>query len=315
MNWDAISFDWNRTRAFLATAELGSLSAAAKSLNVTQPTLSRQVAALEEELGVALFERTAHKLKLTPSGIELLCIARQMGDIAHKFSMVAHGQSESLEGVVVISACQLDAIYRLPRVLSKLRREEPNISIELLVTNEVSDLKRRDADIAIRSFQPTQPSLVAKKLGYEKVYLYGTREYLQPYASAKLIEEIQDIQIIGYGNNSLIIEQLSEHGWQLSENNFKISTEFQPAQLELCKQHLGLIYLPEDIANQEPQLIRALENFTPELHIPIWLVCHQELKTNLRTRRVFGFLAAELLEGSSSATRTSSVIRTSFPCT
>ncbi|NVD06545.1 LysR family transcriptional regulator [Vibrio sp. JPW-9-11-11] len=295
MNWNSISFDWNRTRAFLATAELGSLSAAARSLSVSQPTLSRQVASLEQELGVSLFERSGHKLKLTANGIELLSIAREMGDVAHRFSMVASGQSEALEGTVVISVCQLDAMYRLPALLSKLRREEPNITIELKVTNEVSDLRRRDADIAIRNVQPTQPSLVAKKLGNEQIYLYGTKQYLKPFANAKSIEDIQDIQIIGFGNNGAIIEQFAKQGWRLSEKNFRISTEFQPTQLELCKQHLGLIYLPEDIAIQEPRLIRALEAIIPKLDVPIWLVCHQELRTNLRTRRVFDFLAAELL--------------------
>ncbi|KJY81929.1 LysR family transcriptional regulator [Vibrio galatheae] len=294
MNWKSISFDWNRTRAFLATAELGSLSAAAKSLRLTQPTLSRQVSALEDELGVALFERSAHKLQLTPSGIELLNIAREMGDVAHKFSMAANGQSQDLEGVVVISACQLDAVYRLPPILSKLRHEEPSISIELVVTNDVSDLKRRDADIAIRSFQPTQPSLIAKKLGDEQVYLYGTREYLQPFLDLGAIEGFQDVQIIGFGNNSQIIEQFAKHGWQLTEDNFKLSTEFQPAQLELCKQHLGLMYLPEDIANKEPQLVRVPNEFFPVMQIPLWLVCHEELRTNLRVRRVFDLLAAEL---------------------
>ncbi|WP_375748137.1 LysR family transcriptional regulator [Vibrio sp. HN007] len=294
MNWKSISFDWNRTRAFLATAELGSLSAAAKSLCVTQPTLSRQVSALEDELGVALFERSAHKLTLTRSGIELLNIAREMGDVAHKFSMAANGQSEALKGVVVISACQLDAVYRLPPILSKLRRKEPNISIELVVTNDVSDLKRRDADIALRSFQPSQPSLIAKKLGVERVYLYGTREYLQPFFDLGATGEFRDIQIIGFENNRRIIEQLAEHGWQLVEDNFKLSTEFQPAQLELCKNHLGLMYLPEDIAKQEPKLMRAPEDFFPMMEIPLWLVCHEELRTNMRVRRVFDLLAAEL---------------------
>lgn len=294
MNWKSISFDWNRTRAFLATAELGSLSAAAKSLCVTQPTLSRQVSALEDELGVALFERSAHKLKLTRSGIELLNIAREMGDVAHKFSMAANGQSEALKGVVVISVCQLDAMYRLPPILSKLRREEPSISIELNVTNDVSDLKRRDADIAIRSFQPTQPSLIAKKLGEERIYLYGTRGYLQQFSELGLNEDFRDLQIIGFGNNSRIIEQFAKHGWQLVEDNFKLSTEFQPAQLELCKQHLGLMFLPEDIAKQEPKLMRAPEDFFPMMQIPLWLVCHEELRTNIRVRRVFDLLAAEL---------------------
>ncbi len=294
MNWKSISFDWNRTRAFLATAELGSLTAAAKSLSLTQPTLSRQIASLEEELGICLFDRSAYKLKLTPNGVELLSIAKEMADAAHKFSMAVNGQSEVLEGVVVISVCQLDAIYKLPQVLSKLRREEPQISIELVVTNQVSDLKRRDADIAIRSFQPTQPNLIAKKVGYEKVYLYGTQKYLQSFADARTANDLQDIQIIGFENYDLIIEQLAEHGWELSKKNFKLCTDFQPAQIELCKQHLGLMYLPEDVANEEPQLIKALLDFAPPLCFPIWLVCHQELKTSLRTRRVFNFLASAL---------------------
>jgi len=294
MRWESIAFDWNRTRAFLATAELGSLSAAAKSLNVTQPTLSRQVSALEHELGVSLFERSAHKLKLTHSGVELLNIAREMGDVAHKFSMVANGQSEALKGVVVISACQLDAVYRLPPILSELRRDEPNISIELVVTNDVSDLKRRDADIAIRSFQPTQLNLIAKKLGDERIYLYGTREYLQSFVDVGSIENFRDIQIIGFGDNSKIIEQFAKNGCQLEEDNFKLSTEFQPAQLELCKQHLGLMYLPEDIAKHESRLVQAPESLFPVMQIPLWLVCHEELRTNLRVRRVFDLLAAKL---------------------
>jgi len=295
MNWKSISFDWNRTRAFLATAELGSMTAAAKSLCVTQPTLSRQVSALEDELGVSLFERSTHKLKLTRSGFELLKIAREMGDLAHKFSMTANGHAEALKGKVVISVCQLDAVYRLPPILRKLRLAEPSISIELVVTNDVSDLKRRDADIAIRSFRPTQPSLITKKLGEERIYLYGTKEYLQQFVDVEATRDFRDIQIIGFENNRRIIEEFSSRGLKLFEDNFKLSTEFQPSQLELCKNHLGLMYLPEDIAEQEPKLKRAPKDFFPMMQIPLWIVCHEELRTNLEVRRVFDLLAEDLI--------------------
>ncbi|USD68041.1 LysR family transcriptional regulator [Vibrio sp. SCSIO 43136] len=294
MNWKSIAFDWNRTRAFLATAELGSLSAAAKSLGMTQPTLSRQVAALEDELGIALFERSGQRLKLTSGGIELFNIAREMGDVAHKFSMVANGQAQTLEGKVVISVCQVDGIYRLPAILNRLRKAEPNINVELIVTNEVSDLRRRDADIAIRSFKPTQDSLIVKKLGDEKIHLYGTKEYLSLFSNTQSPKGNEQIQIIGFGHNDVIAKQFSEFGWQLSDDNFRISTEFQATQIALCKQGLGLIYLPQDVARQEPLLERALPNLTPSLKLPLWLVCHEELRTNLRVRRVFDFLAAEM---------------------
>ncbi|EKO3914319.1 LysR family transcriptional regulator, partial [Vibrio metschnikovii] len=132
-----------------------------------------------------------------------------------------------------------------------------------------------------------------KKLGEERVYLYGTREYLQPFVDVGATKDLRDLQIIGFGNNSRVIEQFAEHGWRLVEDNFKISTEFQPAQLELCKNHLGLMYLPEDIAKQEPRLKQAPESLFPMMQIPLWIVCHEELRTNLRVRRVFDRLAEE----------------------
>ena len=164
MDWTAVKFDWNRARAFLVTAEEGSLSAAARALEMTQPTLSRQVAALEEELGVALFERLKGGLALTQSGIELLAHVRAMGEAASQFSLSATGQSQALEGNICIAASEIDATFRLPAIIQTLRTLEPGINIEIVVSNQVSDLKRREADIAIRSFQPTQHDLIARKI-------------------------------------------------------------------------------------------------------------------------------------------------------
>ena len=159
MNWKSVKFDWNNARAFLVTAEEGTLSAAAKALGLTQPTLSRQVAALEAEMGVTLFERVGQRLVLTESGLALLQHARSMGDAASKFSLAASGQSQQLEGAVAISVSELDAVFRLPEIISGLRKSEPGIDIEVVVTNEPSDLKRREADIAIRSVRQTQQDM------------------------------------------------------------------------------------------------------------------------------------------------------------
>ena len=178
MDWRSIKFDWNRARAFLVTAEEGTLSAAAKALDLTQPTLSRQVTALETELKVTLFERVGQRLVLTSSGVELLEHARKMGDTALDFSLAVTGQSQKIEGNVTVSASELTAIYTLPKVIAQLREQEPGITIEIVVTNEVSDLKRREADIAIRSFHPKEKDLIAKKIGEEVIWLYGTEQYL-----------------------------------------------------------------------------------------------------------------------------------------
>ncbi len=294
MNWKPVKFDWNHTRAFLVTAEEGTLSAAAKALGMTQPTLSRQVAALEAEMGITIFERVGQRLVLTDSGVELLEHARLMGTAALQFSLTAAGQSQQIEGSVVISAGELDAVFRLPKIIAKLRREEPGIDIEVIVTNKPSDLKRREADIAIRSFRPTQNDLIAKKLGEEVIWLYGTQEYLAQLPQFAEFSDITDIQIIGFDRSNAVSEVLNQQGWNLSMQNFRLITSFQMLQLELCKEGLGVIFFPEDMGDKDPTLVRAFEHIGPVIQLPVWLVCHQELRTNLRVRRVFDFIADEL---------------------
>jgi len=294
MNWKPVKFDWNHTRAFLVTAEEGTLSAAAKALDVTQPTLSRQVAALEAQMGITLFERVGQRLVLTESGVDLLEHARSMSAAAQQFSLTAAGQSQKIEGLVVISVGELDAIFRLPSIIAKLRKQEPGIDIEVVVTNETSDLKRREADIAIRSFRPTQDDLIAKKLGEEIIWLYGTPDYLAKLPSDSKPADLTDLQIIGFNQTNAVSEILNQQGWSVSEENFKLITSFQMLQLQLCKEGLGVIFFPEDLGDKDPSLVRAFEDMGPAVELPVWLVCHQELRTSLRVRRVFDFLAQEL---------------------
>ena len=123
MDWRSVTFDWNRARAFLVTAEEGSLSAAARALGMAQPTLGRQVSALERELGVALFERVGRGLALTPSGLELVEHVRAMGDAASRVSLTASGQSQSVEGTIRIAVTDIYAVFVLPPIVG--RAEKP----------------------------------------------------------------------------------------------------------------------------------------------------------------------------------------------
>jgi len=294
MTWKSVNFDWNHIRAFLVTAEEGTLSAAAKALGLTQPTLSRQVSALETDLGLTLFERVGQRLVLTNSGLELLEQAREMGNAALEFSLTATGQSEQIEGSVIVSASELTAAYMLPKIIAKLRQEEPGIDIEVVVTNEPSDLKRREADIAIRSFHPTQNDLIAKKLGKEAIWLYCTQKYLDTLPQIKDYAELKDIQIIGFDRSNSVSEILDKQGWKLSSQNFSLVTSCQLMQVALCKEGQGMMFFPENISDREPNLVRAFAHMGPIMELPIWLVCHQELRTSLRVRRVFDFIATEL---------------------
>jgi DNA-binding transcriptional LysR family regulator len=296
MNWYSLNFDWNHIRAFLATAELGTLSAAASALNSTQPTLSRQVSALEAELKITLFERVGQRLVLTSSGLALLTHAREMGNNALAFSLTASGRSQQLEGTVVISAGELTAVYILPKIITNIRKAEPGIKIEVVVTNAPSDLKRREADIAIRSFHPKQNDLIAKKVGDEVIWLYGSKEYLNTLPEDSFHDMLKDIQIIGFDQTSAETDILNQKGWNLSQQNTPIITPFQLLQLELCKEGQGLIFYPEQMGDVEPKLVRALEHMGPVMTLPVWLVSHQELRTSARVRFVFDFLSVALKE-------------------
>ena len=293
MDWRGVKFDWNRVRAFLVTAEEGSLSAASRALSIAQPTLGRQIKALEEELGVALFERSGRGLEITPSGKDLLEHARNMGDAANKLSLVSSSKSESLEGNVAITATEMMAVFVLPPLIQKLRKLEPGISIELISSNQASDLIRREADIAIRNFRPTQPDLIAKKIKNLNYHLYATPEYLASIGNPKTAKALSQAEFIGFNRASHFIKILNDKGFTISDRNFSVKSESSSSNWALVKQGLGLGGMQEDIGDADPFVVRALPKFSlPQTEL--WLVAHRELKVNKRIRMVFDFLISEL---------------------
>lgn len=293
MNWNAISFDWNQARAFLATAEEGSLSAAARALGQTQPTLGRQITALELDLGVVLFERIGRSLTLTPCGLELLDHVRAMGDAAGRISLTASGQSQSIEGQVCISASDAMAAYILPAALKRLRKEAPKIEIEVVASNALSDLRRREADIAIRHVRPEQPDLIAKLVRDARAYLYAAPEYLDSHGRPKSPADLAAHHFIGFGQPDRLIAALKDEGLEISRRNFTAGSESGVVAWEMTKQGLGIGIMAEEIAGLTPEIERVLPERPPFL-FPLWLTTHRELHSSRRIRLVFDFLAEAL---------------------
>ena len=293
MDWRSLQFDWNLARAFLVTAEEGSLSAAARALGLTQPTLSRQVAGLEEELGVALFERIGRGLELTPSGAELLEHVRAMGDAAVTLKLTAAGQSNAIEGNICISATDLVTNLAMPVLVEKLRRLYPDITVELIASNTLSDLRRREADIAIRAMQPSEPDLIARKIGDITGHLYASEQYLEQIGVPQSPEDLGDANII-CDKSEMVINILAGCGIKLTERNFSITSESVITQWELVKRGLGIALLPDQLARMEPRFHKVLPDLQP-FRGPLWLVVHKELRTSRRVRVVFDFLVEELL--------------------
>ncbi len=293
MNWQAISFDWNQVRAFLATAEEGSLSAAARALGQTQPTLSRQVAALEEELGVTLFERAGRAMALTTAGADLLEHVRVMADAANRISLSASGQSQTVAGKVVITATENLATRQLPPILKKIHAVAPNLEIDILPSNEVQDLTRREADISIRHARPEQPDLIAKLILETKAHLYASREYLEKIGPVTDLKMLEQATFIGLDRTDEMIGAMQEFGLNLTRDQFKFNSPSGHVLYELVNQGLGVSILTKDIETYSP----SIEAILPEkffIPIPVWLVTHRELHTSKRIRVVYDILAEEL---------------------
>lgn len=293
MNWSSIRFDWNQARAFLVTAEEGSLSAAARALGMTQPTLGRQVAALEEALGVQLFDRTGRALQLTEAGLELLEQVRRMGEAAGQFSLVATGQSEAVEGHVTITAGDIVAAYLLPPALVRLAHQAPGITVEVVASNEVQNLRRREADIAIRHVRPDQPDLIARKLRQDEARCYATGAYLERYGEPKGPDDLTGAVFASYEPVSRFLTELQTRGLAVTRDNIRVSSGNGVVLLEMIRRGEAIGVLTRDIAALVPDARPILPGFTP-IPVPSWLVSHRELRTNRRIRLVFDLLAEEL---------------------
>lgn len=293
MDWRSVKFDWNKARAFLVTAEEGSLSAAARALGMAQPTLGRQVDGLEQELGIVLFERVGRGLTLTPSGLELLEHVRDMGEAAGRVSMTALGQSQALEGTICISASETYAVVLLPPIIAKLRILEPGIQVEIVVANHASDLRRREADIAIRNFRPTEPDLIAKKIGDAEAILYATPDYIKKIGNPTKPYDLRHAEFVNMDHGGMMIKGLNTLGLGLTEANFPLLTESYLVMWELVRQGAAIGILDAHIGDADPVVRRVLPDLEP-LVFPIWLVSHRELTTSRRIRRVYDFLAEEL---------------------
>jgi DNA-binding transcriptional LysR family regulator len=290
MDWRSVNFDWNRARAFLVTAEEGSLSAAARALGLAQPTLGRQVDALEQELGVVLFERVGRGLRLTPAGHELIGHVRAMGDAASRLSMSAFGQNEAMTGTVSIAASNAYAGLLLPPILEKLRAAEPRITIELVVSNSPSDLLRREADIALRNFRPEEPDLVARKIREARARLYGSTAYLDSLAPIDAAQDLARASFIAPGEVGMMLAIFNRQGFGLTEANFPLICGDFLVMWEMVKRGMGLGMIDDRIGDAEPGVRRALPGLAP-LDFPVWLVAHREIHRNRRLRFVFDFLA------------------------
>ncbi|WP_112322341.1 LysR family transcriptional regulator [Oceanibium sediminis] len=294
MDWRAITFDWNRARAFLVTVEEGSLSAAARALGMAQPTLGRQVSALEEELGVSLFERGGRGLILTPAGLELVDHVRAMGQAAGRFSLAATGRAERIEGSIAITASEIYSAHLLPPIIAGLRRAHPGITVEVVASDTLSDLHRREADIAIRNTRPTQPDLIGRMLCEDHGAFFATPDYIARSGPFETPADLARAELVGLARNHMLIEGLNARGIPVTADNFPVQTGSHLVHWNMVCAGLGVGIVPDWLGDAEPRVARALPG-SPPIAYPVWLIAHREVNTSRRVRLVFDLLAAEII--------------------
>lgn len=284
--------DWNHLQAFLHTAERGSLSAAARYLGVTQPTLSRQVAALEKQLGVILFERVGRSVVVTQAGSGLLEYARTMGEAANHLALAATGTSKTVDGVVSVTATDTVAAFLLPRAIERIKEAAPGVTIEVVAADAISDLRRREADIAIRHVRPEEPELITRLLRHASAYFYASSDWVAKNGHPRSVQDALAHRFVGHDRKGFYLALLQQHGLPLTDSHFSVLAENTAIAWQLVRQGLGIGVTMQEIGEMTPGMVRVLDEVLP-IVFPLWLVTHRELHTARRIRVVFDLLAQE----------------------
>ena len=285
--------DWSLYRYFLAVAETGNLSAAARRLKVSQPTVGRQVQELEKKLNARVFERGREGHRLTPMGEAILPLAKAIESAASSIERKVAGQDRSLAGPVRIAATECLGTFWLASKLTQFRDEYPDISLELVLGIPQVNLVRREADVVLRIGNPGSDRLVGRRLSKVAFGLFGSSGYLEANGVPATPEDLKDHVII---ESSGAIDHLAQVRL-LRELAGPAATAVEcnslPTQFAAAQQGVGLLPLPHYMAATDPDLRRVLtDDF--DLSLDLWLLTHRDLRGAGRVRAVLEFLSREI---------------------
>ncbi len=285
--------DWSLIQSFLGVAETGSLSAAARQLGQSQPTLGRHIETLERKLGATLFERHARGLHLTDTGAHMVPLAEQMREAMQLIALTAAGQSQKLAGTVRITASMVASQFVLPPILADLRMSEPDIQIDLMPSDETENLLFRKADIAVRMYKPTQPDLIASHIGEATIRPFAASTYLQKRGHPRTLEDLYTHDVIGFDQNPLILDVMADLGHPADRDFFAIRCDNQVTYWGLVQAGCGIGFMQRAVGLNTPGVDEIdLDIAIPGL--PIWLAAHPSMRHTPHVRRVWDALAKGL---------------------
>lgn len=284
---------WELYRSFLGVLREGSLSGAARMLGVAQPTIGRHVQGLEASLGYALFTRSQSGLRPTEAALALAPYAQSLADTSAALLRAASSHGAGVRGTVRITASEVIGVEVLPAILAPLRRQYPDLVIELALTNRVEDLLRREADIAVRMVRPTQEALVARRVGNIELGLHAHADYLARYGKPTGWDDLAGHTLVGYDTETAYTRSLHKAIGPLRRKMFALRTDSDLAQLAAIRAGYGIGGCQVGLAKRDPALVRVLpKQFS--LPLDTWLTMHEDLRESPRCKVTFDALHAGL---------------------
>jgi len=276
-------------------ADTGFLSGAARSLGLSQPTVGRHVQIIEDTLGADLFMRQARGMALTEFGATLLEPARAMRNAAESLSRAAAGGETEMAGTVRITASLFVSHHILPKIIAAIRRDHPEIQIDLVASDQSENLLFREADIAVRMYRPKQLDMIARHIGDVKLSAFASKSHLQQHGRPESQDDFLSHDIVGYDRNEEIIQGFRGAGVKIDRSFFPVRTDNQTVYWEPVRAGCGLGFSQCLTGHNDPTL--------EELHLPfdipvleIWLTAHEKVRKNPRVACVWDILANQMAD-------------------
>jgi DNA-binding transcriptional LysR family regulator len=280
---------WDLYEAFLTVMQSGSLSAASRAMGVAQPTVRRQIEALESQLGVVLFTRATNGLVPTELAHATLPYAESIASTSRALVRSVSGGKDAERGTVRITASEVVGTEVLPPMLTALRERHPRLQLELAVTNRSEDLLRRDADVALRMTEPTQAGLVRKRAGRIELGLFATDAYLALHPAPKTLQQLGDGHVlVGPDRARGTLEALAAAGLPATTRNFALRTDSDVAALAAVRTGFGIGICQVPLSRSPVPLVRVLPKLA--FSLDVWVVMHEDLRAVRRVRAVFDHL-------------------------
>lgn len=284
---------WELYRSFLAVMRSGSLSAAARELSTTQPTIGRHVEALEQALGTTLFVRTPSGL--TPNAIAsgLVPHAENMEMAAAALVRLASGGADDVGGAVRLAASHIVGTELLPDILTGFHQAHPRIAIELVLSSAASDLLRGEADIAVRMFRPVQDALVARRVGAGRIGLFAHRRYIERHGLPASLAELERHTVIGFDRDMAWTRATASLNVEITREMFSLRCDSEVAQLAALRAGFGIGACHVHVARRDAALVPVLTEHL-RFDMEVWVTMHRDLRGVRRVALMFEYLAAAL---------------------